>query len=533
MTTLYRKYRPQTFASVEAQAHIITTLTNEIVRGSTAHAYLFYGPRGVGKTSVARLFAKALTCKNRAPNSAEPCNTCQSCTEIATGRALDIIEIDAASQTGVDNVRENIIDNAEFKPTQLAYKIFIIDEAHMLSTSSFNALLKTLEEPPAHAVFILATTELHKIPATIISRCQRFHFGKIPASEMKRRLLEIAQQEKVIVDTDVIDQVVAKSDGGLRDAESLLQQLLSLELPRITLADVTAILPTISTERIREFTAAILQKNTAAAMRCIQQMANDGTNIEEFATELIAFFRTLMLLAALGETAPDADQIPKEWRDEFSKNIPTSKFVTLIDCLLRRKNDIKSSPLPHLPLELFAVECENTNTATSTPRTPENEIPKKPAATPNAPVTPEPKIIPPPPIIETPPVAEITTPPKNNSHIATSVPLEKITAVWEQIIADIDVTNHSLTFILKTCTLEKIENGLLHISIPYSFHRDKVMEPKNRKIIQERIEHYTGTPLEINCVILAPTTTSSLPTTSPADDLSAAMAVFGGEVVPS
>jgi DNA polymerase-3 subunit gamma/tau len=191
MTTLYRKYRPQKFTDLVGQEYIVQTITNEIKLEHLAHAYLFSGPRGVGKTTLARLLAKAVNCSNRAKDTFEPCEECSSCQEITLGRNVDVIEIDAASQTGVDNVRENIIENAQYKPTKSPYKVFIIDEVHMLSTSAFNALLKTLEEPPAHCIFVLATTELHKLPATILSRCERFNFKKNSLYDNERTLRKI------------------------------------------------------------------------------------------------------------------------------------------------------------------------------------------------------------------------------------------------------------------------------------------------------------------------------------------------------
>src|SRR3989339_1919745 len=192
MSTLYRKYRPQKFSELIGQNHIKITLQHELERGEIGHAYLFCGPRGLGKTTTARLFAKAVNCVNRKDGESEPCNKCNSCTSIMTGNSVDMIEIDAASHTSVDNVRENIIENARFTPTSSKYKVFIIDEVHMLSISAFNALLKTLEEPPAHAIFILCTTELHKVPETIVSRCQHFDFKKVAPAEAIKRLKMIA-----------------------------------------------------------------------------------------------------------------------------------------------------------------------------------------------------------------------------------------------------------------------------------------------------------------------------------------------------
>ena len=199
---LYRKYRPQIFAELVGQNHIKTTLQNELATGKVAHAYLFSGPRGLGKTTVARLLAKAVNCLKRQAGESEPCNQCDACKEIVDNRSLDVIEIDAASNTGVDNVRENIIGNSRFTPTSRKYKVFIIDEVHMLSLSAFNALLKTLEEPPPYAIFILATTEIHRVPPTIISRCQRFDFRKVGLADVVERLNKIVNAEKRKVDQE-------------------------------------------------------------------------------------------------------------------------------------------------------------------------------------------------------------------------------------------------------------------------------------------------------------------------------------------
>ncbi|MEK7625199.1 MAG: DNA polymerase III subunit gamma/tau, partial [Patescibacteria group bacterium] len=259
MPTLYRKYRPQSFADVTGQDTIVQTLQNEIAANKLSHAYLFSGPRGVGKTTLARLFAKAVSCEKRKDGQFEPCNDCQACNQINRGRHIDIIEIDAASQTGVDSVRENIIENAGIMPTVLKYKIFIIDEVHMLSTSAFNALLKTLEEPPAHVIFILATTELHKLPATVISRCERYTFKKITFDKMLARLKNLCKAEKVKVDKEVLERIVYKSDGGLRDAESLLGQILSLNLKEIRVEDAQIVLPLSSSETIIRYLKSIVE----------------------------------------------------------------------------------------------------------------------------------------------------------------------------------------------------------------------------------------------------------------------------------
>ncbi|MBU2219752.1 DNA polymerase III subunit gamma/tau, partial [Patescibacteria group bacterium] len=228
MSTLYRKYRPQNFTEVVGQNHIKVTLEQEIKTDKITHAYLFCGPRAVGKTTLARVLAKSINCEKRKKDSANPCNTCLSCSEITDGRALDIIEIDAASHTGVENVRENIIASARVAPSRSKYKVFIIDEVHMLSAQAFNALLKVIEEPPANVIFILCTTEAHKVPATIISRCQRFDFKRIGVNDAVKKLTYIIQAEKIKIAKDILEAIARHADGHMRDAESLLGQIIAI-----------------------------------------------------------------------------------------------------------------------------------------------------------------------------------------------------------------------------------------------------------------------------------------------------------------
>ena len=371
MSTIYRKYRPQQFADIVGQGHIIKTITNEINTDKIAHAYLFSGPRGTGKTTLARLLAKSINCatrsgipphggdKDRKKNDYEPCGACSSCAEITTGHNIDVIEIDAASHTGVDNVRENIIENAQFKPTKSKYKVFIIDEVHMLSTSAFNALLKTLEEPPSHVIFILATTEQHKLPATIISRCQRFNFKRVGYDDMLGRLEEICKSEKIKVDKKVFERIINKSDGCMRDAESLLGQVLSLDLKDIGPEDAEMILPTSSIQTVLEFIDSIFDKQAGSAIKIIQEMVSDGVNLEQFTYDCLEAMRLLMILQIDPQTknisTDYSAQAVKDLRKASIKISPL-QLVKMIESLVVRRRDIKSAPMPQLPLELFVVE---------------------------------------------------------------------------------------------------------------------------------------------------------------------------------
>ncbi|EKE18522.1 MAG: hypothetical protein ACD_9C00308G0001, partial [uncultured bacterium] len=240
-TALYRKYRPLTFSDVIGQGHIVQTLSNAILNNRVGHAYLFTGPRGTGKTTMARIFARAVNCQN--PKGADPCLECDVCKNITQGMSLDIFEIDAASNTGVDNIRE-LRENVKFPPSQAKFKVYIIDEVHMLSTGAFNALLKTLEEPPAHVIFILATTEIHKVPETIISRCQRYDFTRLSLEHIIEKLSTIAKNENVSIEKNALEMIAIASEGGMRDAESLLSQVMALEDKKITAKEVEEILGT-------------------------------------------------------------------------------------------------------------------------------------------------------------------------------------------------------------------------------------------------------------------------------------------------
>ena len=243
-TTIYRKYRPQIFKEIIGQEYIKQTLQNEIAAGKIAHAYIFSGPRGVGKTTLARVFAKSINCENRKENESEPCNKCASCEDIATGRSLDLIEIDAASNRGINEIRE-LRERTRFAPVKSKYKVFIVDEVHMLTIEAFNALLKTLEEPPEYIIFILCTTEIHKVPETIISRCQRFDFKTIDIKEITKRLETIVKAEGIKADKKVLKNIAYHSEGHPRDAESLLAQVLALvtEDKKIDLEQLELILP--------------------------------------------------------------------------------------------------------------------------------------------------------------------------------------------------------------------------------------------------------------------------------------------------
>lgn len=363
---LYRKYRPQTFADVAGQDHVTVTIQNEIKSGHVAHAYLFSGPRGCGKTTTARIIAKAVNCLNRKPDESEPCNQCANCLEISSGRAIDLIEIDAASHRGIDDIRE-LREGIKFAPTKLKYKVFIIDECHQLSKDASNALLKTLEEPPAHAIFILATTELHKILATILSRCQRFDFRKLALPELTARLQKLADAEGVKVEKAALELVALSSGGSVRDSESLLGQVLVSgggKKTAIKTEDIRRILGMTEIKSVGEFAELLSQNKIAAAVNYLNDIVERGYDIHEYAKSILGYLRQALILSIVGAKTAQNDNfmITGLTDEEFELlrgqtiAMGEAKIKKTIEIFLSAQEKIRYSPIPQLPLELAIVE---------------------------------------------------------------------------------------------------------------------------------------------------------------------------------
>lgn len=298
-TALYRKFRPDSFASVKGQDHIVKTLKNQIAADRIGHAYLFCGTRGTGKTTVAKILAKAVNCEH--PVDGNPCGECETCRAIASGSSMNVIEIDAASNNGVDNIRE-IREEVAYSPTTGRYKVYIIDEVHMLSIGAFNALLKTLEEPPSYVIFILATTEAHKIPITILSRCQRYDFKRISINTISDRLLELMEEEKVDVEEKAIRYIAKKADGSMRDALSLLDQCIAFYLgQRLTYDNVLEVLGAVDTDVFSRFLREILKTNVPAVMKQLEELVMQGRELSQFVSDFTWYLRNLLLLKSSEE----------------------------------------------------------------------------------------------------------------------------------------------------------------------------------------------------------------------------------------
>ena len=357
---LYRKYRPQGFSEFIGQENIVKTLANAIASEMVSHAYLFSGPRGSGKTSLARIFARAVNCQNRKKGKFEPCNACPSCLEMIKDRSMDLTEIDAASHRGIDDIKE-LKEGIRFAPARSKYKIFILDEAHQLSKDADNALLKTLEEPPSHVIFILATTEIHKMLPTIVSRCQRFDFRKLTSREIIKKLTFICQKEKIRIEKQALKLIALHSEGSLRDAEGLLGQVFSLYGDReIHLADVKDILGLVEMETAAALCDFLLQRNPAGAINFINELFQKGADLGEFSKALINYLRQALVLKIMGKANnPFVLELTKEELDKLesqSKRFTQEQLKKILNLFLEAQNKMRYSPIPQLPLELAIVE---------------------------------------------------------------------------------------------------------------------------------------------------------------------------------
>ena len=304
---LYRKWRPDNFEDVKGQDHIVTTLQNQIKADRIGHAYLFCGTRGTGKTSIAKIFAKAVNCEH--PVNGSPCGECASCKAIAAGNSMNVIEIDAASNNGVDNIRQ-IREEVQYSPTQGRYKVYIIDEVHMLSIGAFNALLKTLEEPPSYVIFILATTEAHKIPVTILSRCQRYDFHRISIDTIADRLTKLMQAENINVEDKAIKYIAKAADGSLRDALSLLDQCIAFYLGRdIKYENVLDVLGAVDTQVYADMLSLIVASDTIQVMELIEKLIMQGRDIGQFVSDFIWYLRNLLLIKTTDDISKIEDVI--------------------------------------------------------------------------------------------------------------------------------------------------------------------------------------------------------------------------------
>ncbi len=366
---LYRAWRPQTFQDMVGQQHIVQTLQNAIRENRLSHAYLFSGPRGTGKTSAAKILAKAVNCEHGP--SPEPCNACSACARITAGAVMDVVEIDAASNRGVEEIRD-IRDKVKYAPTEVRRKVYIIDEVHMLTTEAFNALLKTLEEPPGHVMFVLATTEPHKLPPTIISRCQRFEFRRVSLGEQIGRLREICENEGIAAEDEALAYIARLSDGGMRDALSLLDQISSFTGGQVTLAqaiDATGGLPS---EQFARLAAAVRDGDVSAVLQEIDDMMKAGKSADKCLEQLMHYFRDMLLAQLAPEAAGESGRVadPAELR-KLAEGFPRGRLFAIIDLLNRYQTEMKYAAHPQTMFEIALIKlCSASSEDQAQPRDP-------------------------------------------------------------------------------------------------------------------------------------------------------------------
>ena len=362
---LYRKWRPQKFEDMVGQTAVTKTLKNAIIHHKTSHAYLFTGPRGTGKTSAAKIFAKAINCLN--PQDGEPCNDCLLCKGITEGTIGDVIEIDAASNNGVEEIRD-IRDKARYAPTQATYKVYIIDEVHMLSTGAFNALLKTLEEPPKNVIFILATTEPHKIPATIISRTQRFDFRRITNDEIIQRLRYILEQEEIAYEEEALSVIARCANGGMRDALSLLDQVISFSDDKVSFEQAIQVSGSLTDDLMIEFVRLLTQQQAQAALLQLQDLLLLGKEASRLIEEWLEFSRDLLVAKQTGDMIGRSEAFV-----EFAKEVEEAFLYRFMDALNQTQQEMRFTTKPTISLEVFTIKMAQPVVAVAGQAAPTNQ----------------------------------------------------------------------------------------------------------------------------------------------------------------
>ena len=498
------KWRPNNFNEIVGQPHIVSTLKSAIEKERLAHAYLFSGPRGVGKTSTARILAKSLNCKEGP--TVNPCGKCSCCLEISQGRSLDVIEIDGASNTGVEDVR-SLRENVKFSPVSGKFKIYIIDEVHMLSISAFNALLKTLEEPPEFVKFIFATTHPDKIPSTVLSRCQRLDFRRISAVEIASQLEKIVKSEKIAVDKDVLFAIAKTSDGALRDAESILDQLVSFSKEKVSLKDVISILGLVEQEALFEITDKIIQKDPKRALDLLNRIIDDGKDVNVFLNSLIEHFRNLMIAKVSKGDAKLID-LPQDICQRLLKQsqaLSLEDIFTAFNVLVNTHEMSKRMDSMRIPLEVSIVRLSHDRKVQS-PLSKEKEAVKEQAV----------------------PAEEK---PQDPPESVMNITLDNVKDAWKNILDSLSRVKISAATYLSEGEPFKLNGNLLTIAFPksHSLHKESLERRENREIIEKNLTEALNVPLRVSFMLSADA--KPRPEDSGNTFIRSVMDVFGGRVV--
>ncbi|MBU1110892.1 DNA polymerase III subunit gamma/tau [Patescibacteria group bacterium] len=463
MSVFYNKYRPQKFKEIVGQEHITRTFKNALKTDNMAHAYLFAGPRGTGKTSVARILARAVNCE--LGKDVEPCGKCDACVAVRKGNFLDLIEIDAASNRGIDDVRA-LREKINFQPVQGKYKIYVLDEVHMLTKEAFNALLKTLEEPPTHVIFVLCTTEPHRLPATIISRCQRFDFQLANEKLLVNHLEMIVKQEKLKADEAALEVIVERARGSYRDALSLLEQAVNFTSGKITRAEVIKVLGLSLESEADKFLKLLLEGETQQVMEMIKGLVEEGRDLRYFAGLLLSRVRNRLcdLLLSGGNEAEIA------------------QTVKLLDYLQETEKEIRFATLPQIPLEILVLKF----VAASRKKSKEDTQPQ---------------------------VAELATVVAGegkgragkSATLSENAPkknaLSDLGETWRRVMEEVQPYNHSVHALLKGCEPKSYEKGVMSLGFAYKFHKERVEESKNRQLVEKVCSEVIGENVRLTCYL--------------------------------
>ncbi len=500
---LYRKWRPQTFDEVVGQEHVTQTLRNALASGRVRHAYLFAGLRGTGKTTMARLVAKAVNCLAEDPAN-RPCNECAVCQSVNGGRFLDLIEIDAASHTSVDDVRE-LRDKIGFRPNEGRFKVYIIDEVHRFSGSAFDALLKTIEEPPEHAIFILATTEIHKVPATILSRCQRFDFRRIPVQLITQRLQELAEAEGITSEPEALVLIARSATGSLRDAESLLDQMAAANVDGITLEQVQATLGTIDAELVNSLVDTLVSRDIGTGLALIDKALDQGADLRQFARQIIHHLRGVLLIQL---DAGDLLDVGTESLQRFSiqaKQISTPVLVQAIKRFNTAETDLRGGWQPQLPLELALVEVimvpsreagePQASAHENVVRYQTNSEPvgrggeKEPQQ--SRPETTEPSD-------------------QAQNNVSGGLTLEAVRQCWSQVLENARARDKSVQALLNSAHPDDVQEGVVTLHVAHEFARSKLSQGKAKRLVEELLGQAVDQACQVEYKGVAPSNDSLL-----------------------
>lgn len=514
---LYRKYRPQEWGAVLGQDHVVTTLKNAIAADRVAHAYLFAGSRGTGKTTLARLLAKAVNCTNPDPTK-RPDNECENCKAVNENRFLDLIEIDAASNTSVDDIRD-LRDKINFSPSQGKYKIYIIDEVHMLSTAAFNALLKTLEEPPPHAIFVLATTEIHKIPATVLSRCQRHEFRRVPVDEIVANLKHIIKAENIQADDDALIQIARQSAGGMRDAQSLLDQLSSTG-ERITLALAQQVLGTATSQSVLDVLNAVNDHDPAHGLESIHKALDAGADPRSLARQVVEYLRGLMLIQMGNANQVEATADVKKQMQAHAKSFSTSDVLRMMKAFNNAAVDLRGGWQPSLSLELALAEVLDAPTESPQIAAPRLTKPRLELA----------------PQTATQPQAESETLSGGGAADEASHPVEKsainvgdVIKAWKHMSASLPKAQANLSALMNSVRMIDVHGSTLILGLASDVLVSKIDKPDQIEAIQKLIKDEFGADVSVRCVVT--NAKGKIPANVAQDGMVATAIQHGGEIV--